>query len=610
LVSRSPSRNTAAAAAPASADAAAEGEGQQAGDGAGEHDRRGQVAEEGDPQAAAGDLPQLGQVLVVEPVEALPEEGREAEGAQLLGGILAAEQHVEVVAVALDLGHAVVEAEQQLPGPGRGHQQRHGRRQHQRHQPGLQREQGAGHAEDRDQRAGQPHQPLHDLPGPELAAHRRPQQPVVEARGVVGLQLDRAGHLDDLGLGVPGGQLGEDLGDLAADGVQEAQPGGDGGQQQQLGEDRAGAGAAAAGGGDRGDHVPPEQQHDRQAGAVDGLDDQGGQQLPAAGGPHQPHRLTAEPRQAPQRPGAGVRGVDDVVPGDRRGVVAVGRAGPLRAAVLAHAPIVPRPARSAQAIAAASPVRRDGVAEGVVQPVGTAWCAVGSDRRQDGIAHAGFAGLRDGASCGAGGEQPAQQRLLVRVLPDRLDTGFRLGLEPGGARERRERTGLGERERARCARWRRWQQRAEGAEVRRGLAVFGRPQVATATRPPCRTTRAASAAAAAGRAAYWKALMPETVSKLPSFHGSRSISPSRRSAPGRRSRAIATSAAAASSPATSAPRWSAARRRKRPAPQPTSSTRVPAPTPRLSAIASNSGMTVVASWTSAQSRARALQRRP
>jgi hypothetical protein len=293
-------------------------------------------------------------VLVVEPVEALPEEGGEAEGAQLLGGLLAAEQHVQVVAAALGLGHAVVEAEQQLPGPGRGDQQRHGRHQHERDQPGLQREQGAGHAEDRDQRAGQPDQPLHDLPWAELAAHRRPQQPVVEARGVVGLQLDRAGHLDDLGLGVPGGQLGEDLADLPADGGQEAQPGRDGGQQQQPGEDRAGAGAAAAGGGDPGDHVPPEQQHHRQAGAVDDLDRQGGQQLPAAGRPHQPHRLAAESRQAPQRPWAGVRRVDDVVPGDRRGIVGGGLVGPLRAAVLAHVPIVPRPARSAQAIDAAA----------------------------------------------------------------------------------------------------------------------------------------------------------------------------------------------------------------------------------------------------------------
>jgi hypothetical protein len=54
------------------ADAAAEGEGQQAGDRAGQHDGGGQVADQGDAQAAARDLAQLHQVLVVEPVEALP----------------------------------------------------------------------------------------------------------------------------------------------------------------------------------------------------------------------------------------------------------------------------------------------------------------------------------------------------------------------------------------------------------------------------------------------------------------------------------------------------------------------------------------------------------
>jgi hypothetical protein len=111
---------------------------------------------------------------------------------------------------------------------------------------------------------------------------------------------------------------------------------------KRLGEDRAGAGAAAAGGADRGDHVAPEQQHHRQAGAVDGLDRQGGEQLAAAGRPDQPHRRTAEAGQAAQRP-VDLRRVDDVVPGDRFGVLhgrLVGRPG---AAVFAHAPIVPQP---------------------------------------------------------------------------------------------------------------------------------------------------------------------------------------------------------------------------------------------------------------------------
>src|SRR5215217_6029496 len=52
----------------------------------------------------------------------------------------------------------------------------------------------------------------------------RPDQPVVEGRGLVGLQLDRAGHVDDLGLGVAGGQLGQDLTVLAAQGGQEPEP--------------------------------------------------------------------------------------------------------------------------------------------------------------------------------------------------------------------------------------------------------------------------------------------------------------------------------------------------------------------------------------------------
>jgi hypothetical protein len=91
--------------------------------------------------------------------------------------------------VALGLGHAVAEPEQQLAALGHGDQQGHGRGQDQRHQPRLEGDQGKG----------------------------RPDQPVVEGRGVVGLRLDRAGDVDDLGLGVPGGRLGQDLAVLPPD---------------------------------------------------------------------------------------------------------------------------------------------------------------------------------------------------------------------------------------------------------------------------------------------------------------------------------------------------------------------------------------------------------
>src|SRR4029453_1973954 len=60
---------------------------------------------------------------VVEPVEALAQEAAEAEGAQLLGRVLARQEHVEVVAAPLELGHAAAEAEHQLPASGHGDQQ-------------------------------------------------------------------------------------------------------------------------------------------------------------------------------------------------------------------------------------------------------------------------------------------------------------------------------------------------------------------------------------------------------------------------------------------------------------------------------------------------------
>jgi hypothetical protein len=119
------------------ADAAVQGQHQQPGQDRGEHDRGGQVAQHRHPQPTPGHLAELGQVLVVQPVEALAQEVAEAEGAQLLGRVLARQQQIEVVAAALGLGHAVAEPEHQVAAPGHRHQQGHGRQQDQRDQPGL-----------------------------------------------------------------------------------------------------------------------------------------------------------------------------------------------------------------------------------------------------------------------------------------------------------------------------------------------------------------------------------------------------------------------------------------------------------------------------------------
>jgi len=171
---------------------------------------------------------------------------------------------------------------------------------------------------DADRGPGQAGQPLDDLPGPELAAAGRPDQPVVEGRGLVGLQLDRAGHVDDLGLGVAGGQLGQDLTVLAAQGGQEPEPGHDHREQQQAGQDGPGPGAAAAGGDDPVQHALAEQQDHAQADPVDRLDGQDDQQLVPPGGPDEPDRLPAQPRQPPQGP-LDLRRLVDVGPGDAPG---------------------------------------------------------------------------------------------------------------------------------------------------------------------------------------------------------------------------------------------------------------------------------------------------
>jgi hypothetical protein len=314
-------------------DAAVEGQDQQDGDDPAERRGGDQVAEQRHAQPPPGDLPQLGQVLVVQPVEAPAQERLETEGAQLLGRVLARQQHVEVVAAALGLGRPVVEAEHQLAAPGHGDQQGDASGQDQRHQPGLEGEQGQGDPGDADQGAGQAGQALDDLPWPELAAAGRADQPVMEGRGLVGLQLDRAGHVDDLGLGVPGGQLGQDLAVLPADGRQEAQPGHDRRQQQQSRQHQLGPGAAAAGGDHPVEHLLAEQQDRGQADPVDRLDGQHDQQLAAARGPDQPDRLPAQPGQVAQRP-VDLRRVVDVGPGDARGALAGG--------LLAHPWIVTR----------------------------------------------------------------------------------------------------------------------------------------------------------------------------------------------------------------------------------------------------------------------------
>src|SRR6266566_7321556 len=108
------------------------------------------------------------------------------------------------------------------------------------------------------------------------------------------------------------------------------------------------------------------------------------------------------------------------------------------------------------------------------------------------------------------------------------------------------------------------------------------------TRPFGRATRAASRSARGGSPANWNALTPTTASKAASLKGKDSMSPSRRSASGSRPRAMPSRPGLMSRPLDVAPRW-AARTSVSPDPQPTSSTRVPRPTPAASSTASNSG---------------------
>ena len=74
------------------------------------------------------------------------------------------------------------------------------------------------------------------------------------------------------------------------------------------------------------------------------------------------------------------------------------------------------------------------------------------------------------------------------------------------------------------------------------------------TRPPGRVTRAASRSARRGSPANWNALTPVTASKAPSPNGSDSMSASRRSACGSRSRAMSSRPGLMSTPLGTAPR--------------------------------------------------------
>jgi len=121
-----------------------------------------------------------------------------------------------------------------------------------------------------------------------------------------------------------------------------------------------------------------------------------------------------------------------------------------------------------------------------------------------------------------------------------------------------------------------------------------------------RDTRRASANVRTLSSANWKELKPVTTSKESLGQGNASTSPTRKSPSGLRSAAISISSSAASMPLTLAPS-SAAKRAKRPAPQPQSNTLTPAPTFARSSTCSYAGVPQPAgpSQVSAQSRARA-----
>ena len=161
------------------ADAAAQGQDQEGGHDPGQHHRGGQVPEQRHPQPPPGHLAELVHVLVVQPVEALAQEPAEAEGPQLLGRVLARQQHVEGCGGARPRScGGGTRTSARHPWPQRSAGARAG--QDQRHQPRLEGQQGQGDPGDADDGPGQPGQPLDDLPGPELAATGRPDQPVVE----------------------------------------------------------------------------------------------------------------------------------------------------------------------------------------------------------------------------------------------------------------------------------------------------------------------------------------------------------------------------------------------------------------------------------------------
>jgi hypothetical protein len=253
-------------------------------------------------------------MLVVEVLVAGSEEAGEAECPDLFGGVLAGEQAVEVAALAFGLGHAAVEAEQHLAGLGGACQQGHGGDQDQRDQPGLQREQRGGDAQDADGGAEQAEQPVDQLHRSGLAAERGAQQPVVEGGGLVGLQLDRAGHVDDAALGVALGAGAEQGAGLPAERGGEPEGGDDRGEGDQAGQHARGrrAGAGLVGGQDSGQHAAAEQQHDRQSEAAHGLEGDGEEQFSGACGPDQRDRVAGQAGQPAQQLGVVAWPFDDV----------------------------------------------------------------------------------------------------------------------------------------------------------------------------------------------------------------------------------------------------------------------------------------------------------
>src|SRR3954468_23282496 len=118
----------------------------------------------------------------------------------------------------------------------------------------------------------------------------------------------------------------------------------------------------------------------------------------------------------------------------------------------------------------------------------------------------------------------------------------------------------------------------------RNATRSGCSHIATAARPPGRSTRRSSRAARSGWGRWLTTKAASAASKLASANGSSSASPCRNSSRGWASRAARTIPSARSIPTGSAPR-SAAAAQTCPGPQPTSSTRTPGPTPAASSSA-------------------------